>query len=119
MEQKSEADAASKRENVDGEVSLQVARQGGMWQSENESQLRGTVENAINRDLEIAEKNTFTRPLSSNIPRSHRRGIFARLTVIPEIEDPVQYSPLTKTCILVIIAIAAIAGPMGYRLLHN
>ena len=54
------------------------------------------------------------RKSSSIIPRSKRRGLFAQFVIrIPEIEDPVQYSPRTKDFLVFIIATAAMAAPMG------
>jgi hypothetical protein len=66
-------------------------------------------------DLEPGDRTELKRTPSSIIPRRKRRGLFAQLVVgIPEIDDPVQYSRRTKSFIVFIIAIAAIAAPMGY-----
>ena len=68
-------------------------------------------------DLENGERKNLKRKPSSIIPRNKRRGLFAQLVIgIPEIDDPVQYSPKTKIFIVFIIATAAIAAPMGYYL---
>jgi hypothetical protein len=67
------------------------------------------------QDLEAADGKQLKRVPSKVIPSTCRRGLFARFVIgIPEIEDPVQYSPRIKNCIVFIIALAAIAGPMGY-----
>lgn len=72
----------------------------------------------IEVDLENGREAELKRKISNVIPRSKRRGLFAQLVIgIPEIDDPVQYSPRTKNFIVLIIAIAAIAAPMGYDLL--
>jgi len=66
-------------------------------------------------DLENGEGAVLKRAPSNVIPRNKRRGLFAQLVIgIPEIDDPVQYSPKTKNFIVFIIAFAAIAAPMGY-----
>ena len=66
-------------------------------------------------DLENGEGTELKRTPSNVIPRNKRRGLFAQLVIgIPEIDDPVQYSPKTKNFIVFIIAFAAIAAPMGY-----
>ena len=68
-------------------------------------------------DLENGEGAVLKRAPSNVIPRNKRRGLFAQLVIgIPEIDDPVQYSPKTKNFIVFIIAFAAIAAPMGYVL---
>ena len=66
-------------------------------------------------DLENGDRTKLKRTPSSVIPRNKRRGLFAQLVIgIPEIDDPLQYSPKTKNFIIFIIAFAAIAAPMGY-----
>lgn len=70
-------------------------------------------------DLENGDGTQLKRIPSSIIPRNKRRGLFAQLVIgIPEIDDPVQYSPKTKNFIVFIIAFAAIAAPMGYTLVQ-
>jgi len=66
-------------------------------------------------DLENAEGAELKRKPSTIVPRKNRRGLFGQFVVgIPEIEDPVEYSRRIKTFIVFIIAIAAVAAPMGY-----
>ena len=52
-------------------------------------------------------------PAAVRVPRSQRRGLFARVTILAEIEDPYQYSYKTKWFIVFLVAYAAAAGPMG------
>ncbi|KAH6690565.1 multidrug transporter of the major facilitator superfamily [Plectosphaerella plurivora] len=47
------------------------------------------------------------------IPRSKQRGLFARFTVIPELEDPYTYANRTKWCITAVVAVAGGVGPLG------
>lgn len=69
-------------------------------------------------DLENGEGTELKRKPYNIIPRKKRRGLFAQLVIgIPEIDDPIQYSPKTKNFIVFIIAIAAITATMGYYLL--
>ena len=66
-------------------------------------------------DLEHCEGTELKRKPSSVIPRRKRRGLFASVVIgIPEIDDPVQYSNKIKGFIVFIIAVAAIAAPMGF-----
>jgi hypothetical protein len=70
-------------------------------------------------DLESGDGAELQRKPSAIIPRAKRRGLFAYLVVgMPEIEDPVQYSQQKKNFIVLIIALAAVAAPMGYVYPH-
>jgi len=65
-------------------------------------------------DLENGGDVELKRTVSKAIERRKRRGMFAYLVIgIPEIEDPVQYSRQKKNFIVFIIALAAVAAPMG------
>ena len=55
---------------------------------------------------------THSRALSI-VPRSQRRGLLARLAVIPETNRPYDYPNKTKWLITLIVAIAAAAAPLG------
>jgi len=47
------------------------------------------------------------------VPRGERRGLFARLAVIPEVTEPHDYSRKRKWMITFVVAVAAAAAPMG------
>lgn len=65
-------------------------------------------------DLENGDGLELQRKPSAIVPRANRRGLFAYLVVgMPEIEDPIQYSRKRKNFIVLIIALAAVAAPMG------
>jgi MFS family permease len=65
-------------------------------------------------DLENGDDAELEHMPSAIIPRGKRRGLFAYLVIgMPEIEDPVQYSRRKKNFIVFIIALAAVAAPMG------
>ncbi|KUJ11958.1 MFS multidrug transporter-like protein [Mollisia scopiformis] len=51
------------------------------------------------------------------VPRSKRRGLLARFTLIPEVEEPYDYKRSTKWFITFQVAIAAAAAPMGSAIL--
>ncbi|KAK7967768.1 MFS transporter OpS2 [Apiospora aurea] len=55
---------------------------------------------------------TRSRALSV-VPRSHRRGLFARLAVVREVNRPYDYSRRVKWTITIFVAIAAAAAPLG------
>lgn len=64
-----------------------------------------------------------TRSKTLNIvPRSQRRGLLSRFSVVPEAESPYEYKNSTKWGITLTIALATAAAPLGssifYRM-HN
>jgi hypothetical protein len=76
----------------------------------------GTIE-AIREDIEPVQpsksrsSSVRSRPIS--IPRSKRRGLLARFTIIPEVQNPYDYKRSIKWFITFQVAIAAAAAPMG------
>lgn len=69
--------------------------------------------------LEAQEPTALTRPASmtsrtvSVIQRSKRRGLLGSWTVVPEIVEAKDYSRRVKWFITFVIAMAAVAAPMG------
>ena len=53
------------------------------------------------------------------VPRSERRGLLARLTIIPEVTCPHDYKNETKWLITLIIALAAVVAPMGSAIFYR
>ena len=49
----------------------------------------------------------------SIVPRSKRRGLLGRLSIIPEVDRPYDYANGTKWLITLIVALAAAAAPLG------
>lgn len=47
------------------------------------------------------------------MPAADRRGLFGRLTIIAERQDPFTYTPAMKAVILCVVSLAAIVGPFG------
>ncbi|KAL6880822.1 major facilitator superfamily domain-containing protein [Trichoderma novae-zelandiae] len=52
------------------------------------------------------------------VPRSQRRGVLARLTVVPEVERPYDYKKSTKWGITLTIALATAAAPLGSSIFY-
>ena len=52
-------------------------------------------------------------PPPVKVPRSKRRGLFARFALVAEIEEPKHYSRGIKWYITFVIALAAVAAPLG------
>lgn len=59
-----------------------------------------------------------SRPLVI-VPRKERRGLFAHLTIIPEVERPYDYSRKTKWMITTIVAVAAAGSPLGSNIFYR
>lgn len=59
-----------------------------------------------------------SRPLIV-VPRAERRGLFARFVIIPEVERPYDYSRKTKWLITLVVALAAIGGPIGSNITYR
>ncbi|KAF3357946.1 hypothetical protein VD0004_g9453 [Verticillium dahliae] len=60
---------------------------------------------------------TRSRPISV-VPASRRRGFLGRLTLIPELERPQEYSNKTKWCITAVVALAGSASPLGSAIFY-
>lgn len=61
---------------------------------------------------------TRSRALSV-VARSKRRGLFAQLAAIPEVDNPYNYADKTKWTITLIIALAAAVSPMGSSIFYR
>lgn len=62
-------------------------------------------------DVETAEEETTPPPVK--VPRSKRRGLCGRFTIVAEVEEPKHYARRTKWFITFNIALAAVAAPLG------
>jgi multidrug resistance protein len=58
-------------------------------------------------------RTTSVIPDAILVPRTQRRGLLARFTLIPEVENPYHYTRKTKWLITFIVAFCAMAAPMG------
>ncbi|KAF1940995.1 MFS general substrate transporter [Clathrospora elynae] len=56
---------------------------------------------------------TSVTPDAIIVPRSQRRGLLARFTLIPEVTNPEHYARRTKWFLTFIVAFCAMAAPMG------
>ena len=69
-------------------------------------------------DLEAAYGEEVV-PAPVKVPRSKRRGLFGRFTLLAEVEEPKHYSRRIKWWITFIIALAAVAAPMGSAIIFR
>ena len=68
-------------------------------------------------DVEIAQDEETPPPVK--VPRSKRRGLFGRFTILAEVEEPKHYSRATKWLITFNIALAALAAPLGSAIIFR
>lgn len=61
---------------------------------------------------------TRSRPLSI-VPRPKRRGLFAQLAILPEVDRPYDYSHKVKWTITSFVAAAGAAAPMGSAIFYR
>ena len=53
------------------------------------------------------------------VSRSNRRGLFGRLTILAEVDDPKLYPRRTKWFITFVVAIAGMAAPLGSTIIFG
>lgn len=69
-------------------------------------------------DVEAAETEVED-PEPVKVPRSQRRGLFGRFTILAEVEEPKHYSRRTKWYITFVVASAAVAAPLGSAIIFR
>ena len=70
------------------------------------------------RDLEKVETETED-PEPIKVPRSQRRGLFGRFTILAEVEEPKHYPRKVKWYITFVVALAAMAAPLGSAIIFR
>lgn len=65
----------------------------------------------------VTDQDAQVQDTNIKVPRSRRRGLFARATLLAEIRDPYRYSNVIKWFIVFTVAYASAAGPMGSAIL--
>ena len=70
------------------------------------------------RDLEKLDTETQD-PEPIKVPRSQRRGLFGRFAILAEVEEPKHYSRKAKWYITFIVALAAMAAPVGSQIIFR
>ncbi|KAK0638824.1 major facilitator superfamily domain-containing protein [Cercophora newfieldiana] len=70
------------------------------------------LESGVKRAPQNRRASSFAKT-ATVVPRSERRGLFGRFSIIPEIDRPYDYTRKTKWAITAIVALAAAASPMG------
>lgn len=70
------------------------------------------------RDIETLQTE-FEDPEPVKVPRSKRRGLFGRCTIVAEVQEPKHYSRRIKWYITFVVALAAVAAPMGSTIIFR
>lgn len=68
------------------------------------------LESKTESEITATESN---HPAPVKIPKSQRRGLLGRFTLVAEVEDPKDYARSTKWYITFVVALAAVAAPLG------
>ena len=69
-------------------------------------------------DVETAQRE-IPDPAPVKVPHSKRRGLFGRFTIVAEVEEPKHYPRRTKWFITFVIALAAVAAPLGSAIIFR
>ena len=69
-------------------------------------------------DVETAQRQ-IPNPALVKVPHSKRRGLFGRFTIVAEVEEPKHYPRRTKWFITFVIALAAVAAPLGSAIIFR
>ena len=81
-----------------------------------------TVPDQGEKDVELAQATSTAQsvcPPPVRVPIAQRRGLFARFSILAEVEEPKHYPRKTKWFITFIIALAAGAAPLGSAIIFR
>lgn len=76
---------------------------------------KSTIEKSDVETAIVEEKD----PDPVKVPRSQRRGLFARFTTVAEVDDPKLYPRRTKWFITFVVGLAALAAPLGSAIIFR
>jgi hypothetical protein len=112
-------DGERERENVDrDDKSKKAEAESDSIHSHSSS---GTIEDNQQRPQPVERSKSRSSSARSRtvvvVPRSQRRGLLARLTFVAEVEKPYDYKRSTKWFITFLVALGAVAAPLGSSIL--
>lgn len=67
----------------------------------------------------ISQASTLRVEPAVVVQRSKRRGLFGQFTLLAEVEEPKNYPRSTKWFITFVVAVAAMAAPMGSSIFYR
>ena len=111
-------DGSDEIETRDGEMTTSQEKRDDLEDlRETQSTLSRTDSSESEDDVEgnpvALSQTTSIVPPPVTVPRNKRRGLFANLAVLPEVEVPKHYPRKTKWFITFVVAVAGAAAPMG------
>ena len=111
-------DHESSKEDVSSELEEKLGDEANLSAAlpKTENAVKETSTNQ--RDLEKVETETED-PEPIKVPRSQRRGLFGRFTILAEVEEPKHYPRKTKWYITFVVALAAMAAPLGSAIIFR
>lgn len=71
------------------------------------------LEEGIDDPSHLPPASVHSHQLARVVSRSQRRGLLGRFTVVAEVENPLDYPRRTKWFITFVVALAAVAAPLG------
>ena len=83
---------------------------------QNEHAAEGSV--TEQKDAEAVESES-EEPGPVKVPRSKRRGLFGRFAILAEVEEPKHYPRTIKWYITFVVALAAVAAPLGSTIIFR
>jgi multidrug resistance protein len=95
------------------EDEISIAQSRASTSSDNSSTDPGEVSSKAKKRPATLSRTTSVLPDAILVPRTQRRGLLARFTLIPEVENPYHYTRKTKWFLTFIVAFCAMAAPMG------
>jgi multidrug resistance protein len=95
------------------EDEISIAQSRASTSSDNSSTDPGEVSSKAKNRPATLSRTTSVLPDAILVPRTQRRGLLARFTLIPEVENPYHYTRKTKWFLTFIVAFCAMAAPMG------
>ncbi|KAG9185592.1 hypothetical protein G6011_06923 [Alternaria panax] len=108
-----EKDIMESRDQRDAEETMSISSSRASTASEHSTNAElPRTSNTRQRPVALA-RTISVLPDAIVVPRSQRRGLLARFTLIPEVENPEHYARQTKWFLTFIVAFCAMAAPMG------
>ncbi|GKT90844.1 major facilitator superfamily transporter [Colletotrichum tofieldiae] len=116
---RSRGDDQSQSSDSDGDEITEIDRDGNRSRPSPGVEPGGGDPSAGDAPARTRSRASSTRSRAlSIVARSKRRGLFAQLAAIPEVDNPYNYTNKTKWTITLIIALAAAVSPMGSSIFY-
>ena len=111
-------DRESSTEDVASELEVKVEHEPDPARALPKTEHAAKETSTNQRDLDKIDTETQD-PEPIKVPRSQRRGLFGRFTILAEVEEPRHYSRKAKWYITFIVALAAMAAPLGSAIIFR